>query len=227
MKSELVQNISHELRTPLTFIRGYVELLLDGDMGDLSDSQRAAVSIVDQKANALSKLVDDIISLQQVSPESLHFARLSLAEVGHVCVQAARASAKEAGITLKDEIPDDLPPVLGDRHRLSQVFDNLLGNALKFSDAGDVVTVRMVEEDTAIRTEVEDTGIGIPEDKLHRIFDRFFQVDGTTTRRFGGTGLGLAITKQIVETHGGEVGVESELGKGSTFYFTIPKAVTN
>ena len=224
MKSELVQNISHELRTPLTFIKGYVELLLDGDMGDLSDSQRAAVSIVDQKANALSKLVDDIISLQQVSPESLQFEKLSLAEVGRVCVQAARASARETGITLKDEIPDDLPPVLGDRHRLSQVFDNLLGNALKFSDAGDTVTVRMIEEDTAIRTEVEDTGIGIPADKLPRIFDRFFQVDGTTTRRFGGTGLGLAISKQIVESHGGQMGVESELGKGSTFYFTIPKA---
>ena len=141
-------------------------------------------------------------------------------------MQAAKASAAETGITLREEIPDDLPPILADRQRLAQVFDNLLGNAIKFSRTGDSVTVRMMREDASVRTEVEDTGIGIPVDKLSHIFDRFYQVDGTTTRRFGGTGLGLAITKQIVEAHGGQVGVESEPGKGSIFYFTIPKAGT-
>jgi signal transduction histidine kinase len=224
MKSELVQNISHELRTPLTFIKGYVELLQDGDMGQLNDEQQMAMDIVAGKANALSQLVDDIISLQQASRERIQFEVTYLTDVGHSAVQAARASAMEAGITLRDEIPDDLPHVLGDRQRLSQVFDNLLANAIKFSNPGGTVTVRMIEEDAAIRTEVEDTGIGIPADKLSRVFDRFYQVDGTTTRRFGGTGLGLAITKQIVEAHGGQVGVESEPGGGSLFHFTVPKA---
>lgn len=224
MKSEFVQNISHELRTPLTFIKGYVELLLDGDMGELNEEQEMAIDIVAKKANALSSLVDDIISLQQASRERIQFEVMSLTEVGHAAVQAAKASAAEAGITICDEIPDELPTVLADRQRVSQVFDNLLGNAIKFSNPGDTVTVRMFEQRTHIRTEVEDTGIGIPADKLARIFDRFYQVDGTTTRRFGGTGLGLAITRQIIEAHGGRVGVTSEVDKGSTFHFTIPKA---
>jgi signal transduction histidine kinase len=114
--------------------------------------------------------------------------------------------------------------VLGDEQRLGQVFDNLLSNALKFSEPGSTVTMRMCEEGELIRTEVEDQGIGIPADKLTRIFERFYQVDGSTTRRFGGTGLGLAIAKQIVESHGGEIGVQSVQNKGSCFYFTIPKA---
>ena len=224
MKSEFVQNISHELRTPLTFIKGYIELLRDGDMGELTEEQQMAVRIVADKADSLSRLVDDIISLQQVGQTQLKLEVFSLAELGHNAVQAAQASAAEAGITLHDEIPADLPPVRGDKHRLFQVFDNLLGNALKFSNPGDRVTVRMQEEETAIRTEVEDTGIGIPADQLSRIFERFYQVDGTTKRRHGGAGLGLAIVKQIVEAHGGRVGVASELNKGSLFYFTIPKA---
>jgi GAF domain-containing protein len=224
MKSEFVQNISHELRTPLTFIRGYVELLQDGDMGKLTAEQAGALGIVANKAEALSRLVDDIISLQQAGQASMRFEALSLTQLGHMAVQAAQASAADAGITLLDAIPDGLPNVMGDKRRLSQVIDNLLQNAIKFSDAGDTVTVRMSEEDTSIRIEVEDTGIGVPPDEQARIFERFYQVDGTTTRRFSGTGLGLAIVKQIVENHGGQVGVESVLGEGSLFYFTIPKA---
>jgi signal transduction histidine kinase len=224
MKSEFVQNISHELRTPLTFIKGYIELLQDGDMGALNAEQKRAMDIVAAKATVLARLVDDIISLQQAGKARLSFEVLCLSEVGHMAIQSAQASAAEAGITLLDEVPEELPVVMGDRQRLYQVFDNLLGNALKFSNAGDSVTVRMFEERATIRTEVEDTGIGIPADQQSRIFDRFYQVDGTTTRRYGGTGLGLAIVKQIVESHGGEAGVKSDLGKGSLFYFTIPTA---
>jgi GAF domain-containing protein len=225
MKSEFVQNISHELRTPLTFIKGYIELLVDGDMGELTEDQSMAADIIATKSEALSRLVDDIISLQQAGREQLRCERLSLAELAHAAIQAAQASAIENEIILRDEIPDSLvAPVMVDKRRLVQVFDNLLGNAIKFSNPGDTVTVRMYEEETAIRTEVEDTGIGIPADKVSRIFDRFYQVDGTTTRRFGGTGLGLTIVKQIVEVHGGQVGVESKAGHGSLFYFTLPQA---
>jgi signal transduction histidine kinase len=224
MKSEFVQNISHELRTPLTFIRGYMELLHDGDMGELSQDQQMAIDIVAAKADVLARLVDDIISLQQISRGQLEAEILSLAELGHAAVRAARPSAAEGGIALYDEIPAELPAVMGDRQRLYQVFDNLLGNALKFSNPGDTVTVRMWEEQSVIRTEVEDTGIGIPADQLTRIFERFYQVDGTRTRRRGGTGLGLALVRQYVEAHGGQVGVRSEPNKGSLFYFTIRKA---
>ena len=226
MKSELIQNISHELRTPLTFIKGYVELLQDGEMGVLNEAQETAMEIVANKTEVLSRLVDDIISMLRVGKEQIRTSLVSLADIGHISVQAARASAVEAGLTLNDEIPDGLPPVLGDKRRLGQVFDNLLQNAIKFSQPGGAITVRMREEGLHVRTEVEDTGIGIPRDQLPRIFDRFYQVDGTTTRRFGGTGLGLAIVKQIVEAHGGKVGVESEVDKGSLFYFTVPQAGT-
>jgi GAF domain-containing protein len=226
MKSELVQNVSHELRTPLTFIKGYVELLQDGEMGELLEGQSMALEIVANKAEVLARLVDDVISMQQAGREQLHFESLCLADIGHAAVRAALASASEAGITLRDEIPDVLPLVVGDRQRLGQVLDNLLQNAIKFSHAGDTISVRMCTEEKNVRAEVQDTGIGIPADQLGRIFDRFYQVDGTTTRRFGGTGLGLAIVKQLVEGHGGHVGVRSQVGEGSLFYFTIPIAKT-
>ncbi len=222
VKSELIQNISHELRTPLTFIRGYVELLQDGDMGPLQEEQQSALEIVSNKAEVLSKLVEDIITMQLVSREQLRLEVVSLAQMGRIAIRAAMVSAQEAGLTLVDEISDDIPRVWGDRRRLSQVFDNLLQNAIKFSHPGDTITVRTRLEKGGVRAEVQDTGIGIAADQLSRIFDRFYQVNGTTTRRFGGTGLGLAIVKQIVEAHNGQVGVESELDKGSLFYFTIP-----
>jgi len=224
MKSELIQNVSHELRTPLTFIKGYVELLRDGQLGPLLDEQKAAINIVADKTGVLCRLVDDIIGMLQADTEQLHQAPVCLTDIGHAATQAAQASAMEAGLDLIDEIPKELPLVLGDSRRLGQVFDNLLQNAIKFSDPGGTITVRMRDEGTRLRAEVQDTGIGIAADQLSRIFDRFYQIDGSTTRRYGGTGLGLAIVKQIVETHGGTVGVESELKRGSLFFFTIPIA---
>jgi signal transduction histidine kinase len=131
--------------------------------------------------------------------------------------------AEEANIELRKEIPEDLPRVLGDWSRISEVFDNLLDNAIKFSPDGGAVTVRVKEEKDWLRAEVADVGIGIPDEKLSRIFDRFYQADGSSRRRFGGAGLGLAIVKRIIEANGGEVGVMSEIGKGSVFYFVIPK----
>ncbi|MBN1659743.1 MAG: GAF domain-containing protein [Anaerolineae bacterium] len=229
MKSELIQNISHELRTPLTFIKGYVELLLDGEMGQISDDQQMALDIVSNKADALSKLVDDIISMQQAGREQLQLEPLSMDEMAATAVRSARVTAQELGILLTKEEggeepspPEAAPLVLADRRRLGQVFDNLLQNAIKFSNPGGSIVVRVHYEGESVRVEVADTGIGIPKDQLARIFERFYQVDGTTTRRVGGTGLGLAIVKQIVENHGGQVGVESELNKGSVFYFTLP-----
>jgi len=225
MKSELVQNISHELRTPLTFVKGYLELLQDGDMGELNEEQKTALDIVASKASLLSRLVDDIITLQY-GREQLQLRPLSLSEVGHGVLRATQVTAAQARIALHDEVPDELPLVLGDEQRLVQVLDNLLSNALKFGNPGGAVTMRMYEEGRYIRTEIEDQGIGIPADKLERVFDRFYQVDGSTTRRHGGTGLGLAIVKQIIETHGGKIGVRSQEKVGSCFYFTIPKVPT-
>ncbi len=233
MKSELIQNVSHELRTPLTFIKGYVELLQDGEMGGLKPEQHAALGIVATKAEGLSRLVDDIISMQQAGREQMQFAPHSLAALGRLATQAAQASAQESDLDLVADI-QEVPSIMGDWRRLGQVFDNLIQNAIKFSAPGGRVVVRVRPEEllssrpqTWVRVEVEDWGIGIPREQQARIWERFYQVDGTSTRRFGGTGLGLAIVKQIVEAHRGFVGVESELQKGSLFYFSIPAIGAN
>ena len=223
LKDEIIQNVSHELRTPLTFIKGYADLLLDGSMGPLTEPQREAVEIIAEKTNLLSRLVGDIVTLQRIERGSLHFESVDLVALARISVQGFQTTAVKAGLEITLEAPPGPLLAWGDRERLSQVLDNLLHNAVKFSPHGGQITVRLVDAGDHVLVSVRDTGIGIPPDKLDRIFERFYQVDGSTKRRFGGMGLGLAIVKRIVEAHGGRVWAESELGKGSTFYFTVPK----
>jgi signal transduction histidine kinase len=224
LKDELVQNVSHELRTPLTFIKGYIDLLLEGDMGQINEKQRMSLAIVSEKTNAITRLVSDIMFLQQIEHESLQLANVDLADLAYKAVQGSRTATATAHITLQEIIPPDLPPVRADRDRINQVFDNLIGNAIKFSPEGGIITVQVQEMDEKLQVSVSDSGIGIPEDKLGRVFERFYQVDGSATRKFGGAGLGLAIVRRIVEAHGGRIWVESQVGRGSTFSFTLPKA---
>lgn len=233
LKDELVQNVSHELRTPLTFIKGYVELLVSGELGEMQQEQLDSLKIVLSKTDVLVRLVSDVVSLQAISPESLELAEVHLPDMAQRALAGVGRAAENAGLALQAEIAPDLPPVFADVDRLAQVFDNLLGNAIKFSNRGGTIIVRMFRQDADVRVEVQDCGIGIPADKHKRIFERFYQVDGTTTRRFGGAGLGLAICKQIIEAHHGTIGVAwSEVGHGTTFYFTLaagaqaPAAVT-
>ncbi|HEY4722350.1 MAG TPA: ATP-binding protein, partial [Anaerolineae bacterium] len=223
VKDELVQNVSHELRTPLTFIKGYVELMLDEEMGPLNAGQRESLAVVSDKTNALTRLVSDIIFLQQIERESLELGRHDLGEMARLALQSCEIAATHAGISLRLAVPDQPLRILVDRDRVNQVFDNLLGNALKFSFNGGTITIAVRDEGEVLKVGVTDTGAGIPADKLERIFERFYQVDGSATRRFGGAGLGLAICRRIIEAHGGRIWAESELGKGSTFYFTLPK----
>ncbi|NTU62663.1 MAG: cell wall metabolism sensor histidine kinase WalK, partial [Chloroflexi bacterium] len=131
--------------------------------------------------------------------------------------------AVTAGISLRLEAETDLPSIPVDRDRINQVFDNLLGNAIKFSPRGGTIVIEVKDAGDVIQLDVQDTGVGIPTDKLERVFDRFYQVDGSATRRFGGAGLGLAIARRIVEAHGGHIWVQSEVGTGSAFAFTLPK----
>ncbi|MBI5566783.1 MAG: GAF domain-containing protein, partial [Chloroflexi bacterium] len=225
LKDELVQNVSHELRTPLTFIKGYVELMLEQDMGPLNEVQRESLSIVAEKTNALTRLVSDIIFLQQIERESLDLAPHSLRDVAKMALHSCEVTATNSGIALRLDAPEVVPPIAIDRDRINQVFDNLLGNAIKFSPRGGTITIGVEDKGDHLQLSVSDVGVGIPTDKLKRIFDRFYQVDGSATRRFGGAGLGLAIAKRIVESHGGEIWVESEMGHGSRFVFTLPKTL--
>ncbi len=223
LKDELVQNVSHELRTPLTFIKGYVELILETDMGPLTDGQREGLTIVADKTNALSRLVSDIIYLQQIERESLRLSPQDMREMSRMALQSCEIAALNAGITLRLEAPAELPAILIDRDRINQVFDNLLGNAIKFSPRGGTITIHVENLGEMVLLSVSDMGVGIPADKLEKVFDRFYQVDGSATRRFGGAGLGLAIVRRIIEAHGGRIWVESEMGQGSSFKFTLPR----
>lgn len=224
LKDELVQNVSHELRTPLTFVKGYVDLLLDGEMGLINPDQQHALQIVGDKTAEITRLIDDIMSLQRIESTNLILESFSMDHLVEEAVSCHRLSADNHGIFLSWQGPGTAVTVTADRGRLNQVFDNLIGNALKFSPNGGTILVNLVEEADTIRVSVSDQGIGVPVDKLDRIFERFYQVDGSARRRFGGTGIGLAIVKRIIDAHRGRIWVESEVNKGSTFYFTLPKA---
>jgi signal transduction histidine kinase/putative methionine-R-sulfoxide reductase with GAF domain len=222
LKDEFVQNVSHELRTPLTFVRGYVEYLLEGYAGDLNQEQRQALEIVLNRSDAIVRLVNDIVSLKQAELQEMDLQPVALEQIALACVEGSKVAGEKAGIRIQIDFPSGLPPVYGDAKRLGQVFDNLLGNAIKFSPHGGVISVRLSQVSNAVQVVVRDTGIGMPSDRLEHIWKRFYQIDGASTRRFAGAGLGLAIVKRIIDAHHGNIWVESELGKGSTFCFTVP-----
>ncbi len=240
LKDEFVQNISHELRTPLTFVRGYSELLLEEVLGELNPKQRDALETIFDRTEGVVRLVNDIISIQQAQVEKIEHEPVNLAALAHSCVQAAELTTSKADPPRTDfrfvtDIAENTPQVMGDRRRLAQVVDNLLSNAVKFSPNGGKIYVTVVPSyhhfpqdagGSAIRTGVEvtvcDEGIGIPGDQIERIWDRFYQVDGSSTRRFGGMGLGLAIVRSIIEAHGGDIWVDSMPGGGSSFHFALP-----
>ncbi len=222
LKDEFVQNVSHELRTPLSIARGYAELLADGDLGELSPEQREPVKIVARRVRMLSKLVNDLTAIMEVGARELDWEPVDMAALVHDMADDFRVVAQEQDISLTTRIAPGVQPVFGDAVHLRRVLDNLLGNAVKFTPPGGCIAVRLRQEGEALVLEVQDSGIGIPADKFERIFDRFYQVDGGMSRRYGGTGLGLALVKEIVVAHGGNIAVESRVGEGSTFTVTLP-----
>jgi PAS domain S-box-containing protein len=225
LRDQLIQNLSHELRTPMTFVKGYVELMQEEAFGPLPPKLREPLTIVSQKTYTIERLVERIVSLQAVRPGTLTLEPLTLDGLIQEVAEHWQPEALEAGVEIALDVPSSLPPLAADHKQLTEAFDNLFSNAIKFSPKGGQVTVRMYGENGSVHVEVADTGIGIPPDKLPRVFDRFYQVDGTVKRRFGGAGVGLAIARQIVEAHGGHIWAESQgLGQGSTFHLALPVA---
>lgn len=224
LKSDFLSTVSHELRTPLTAIKGYTQLLIDGRAGPLTDMQVECLEVIAENTEIVIRRVNDILFLQESNVILPVRAPLSLRNIVTLVVDSMRERAREAGIELVLDIPPELPLIQGDTEALKLLFLHLLDNAIKFSPNGGQVTVALRDRGQEIWGEVSDTGIGIAPEYHERIFERFFQVDSSTTRAYGGAGLGLAISRKIVESHGGRIGVlRSAPGRGSTFYFTLPK----
>jgi PAS domain S-box-containing protein len=223
LKDQLIQNISHELRTPLTFLKGYSELMLEEAFGEIPPSFHDPLRIVRQKTDTVVRLIERIISLQAMSPQALDLEPLNLADLVDEAVDRWKPQMQRMGIRTRLDVLPDLPPVVGDRKRLAEALDNLLCNVVKFSPRGGQATIRLRAQHELVHAEIADTGIGIPPDKLSKVFNRFYQVDGTSRRRFGGAGVGLALVRKIIEAHGGRVWAESPgLGQGSTFHLMLP-----
>ena len=221
-QTDFITNVSHELRTPLSGILGYTELLLDGADGELQDEQRRDVLEVQAGGQVLLSLVNDILDESQIEAGkmTLKLGCVDLKAVIASVLTNLKSLADRKGLFLHADILDGVE-ALGDEGRLRQILTNLVGNAIKFTDKGGV-TINCLPWSGFWRVSVMDTGIGMPDDSRELVFERFKQLDQTTTRRFGGTGLGLAIAKGLVTIQGGRMGVDSTLGQGSTFWFTVP-----
>jgi signal transduction histidine kinase len=215
--------MSHELRTPLNAILGYTELILDQIYGDIPDRMRGVMERVQVNGHHLLGLINDVLDLSKIEAGqlSLEMIDFSLKGVVEGVLDAVEPLAVEKRIAVRSEISPALPPGRGDERRIAQVLLNLVGNAIKFTDAGEV-SVTASTTDGSFLVAVRDTGSGISEADQGRIFDEFQQADSSSIRRKGGTGLGLSIAKRIIELHGGSIWVESKLGEGSTFSFTLP-----
>jgi signal transduction histidine kinase len=223
LKANIVANISHELRTPLTHLKGYLELLLTGDMGPLTEQQQAALGIMERSSERLGRLIEDLLmfSLSEKEKLLLHLAPFSVQKLCTNSLGKSIHKAKERSIKIVLECDREAPEVIGDEEKISWVVLQFLDNAIKFTQSGGTVTLRTTLEDRMVRISVLDTGIGIPEARIDEVFDSFHQLDGSTTRRAGGTGLGLALAKKIVEAHGSIIQVTSDVGKGSCFSFAL------
>jgi PAS domain S-box-containing protein len=227
LKNEFLASMSHELRTPLNSIIGYAEVMLDGVDGELPDEAMEDVQAIYDSGKHLLSMINDILDLAKIEAERLELDRaaLPLAVVVDEVQRATAILVKDKPVEIKVELPAELPSIYADHVRLRQILNNLVSNAVKFTSEGYVrITAQHVPDERAVMVSVEDTGIGIAPEHVEVVFERFRQVDGSSSRRAGGTGLGLNITKRLVEMHGGRIWVESELGKGSKFSFTMPVA---
>jgi len=223
MRTEFVANVSHELRTPLTSIRGFLETLLEGKVEDQATIRRF-LEIINRETARLTRLIDDLLNLSKIEERQVvhRWQAVQLLDTVNKAIVMFQAQAKEQNLELVTELPAELPVVRGDPDMLAQVLINLVDNAIKFTPAGGRITVRAGANEENVRIDVEDTGIGIPPENIPRIFERFYRVEKSRSRELGGIGLGLAIVKHIIRAHGGKTGVESIVGKGSKFSFTLP-----
>ena len=223
MKNDFISSISHELRTPLTSIKGSIDNLLDGIAGKLNDDQREYLAIVNDESDRLVRLINDLLDLNKLEAGNI---KLFPEEVEYISLIAQvvfnfQELAYEKGLTLEMEAPSTEIYFKADRDKINQVLINLINNAIKFTEHGGIKVVVEDFKNQSVTTRIIDTGIGIPQDELDRVFDKFYQLNKPRTGKSRGSGLGLAITKNLVELHGGKIWVKNKEDKGSEFYFTL------
>lgn len=225
MKTEFVSNVSHELRTPLTSIMGYAKLMLSDRLGAMTDQQKDSLKIINSESERLTRLINDVLDISKLEAGKINFDF----RPGNISTLVSEVKtsfeniAYEKKINFKVHVDKNVPAVaIFDYDRIKQVYINLINNAFKFTPDKGRITVTVKSKNGFIHSSIKDTGEGIPKDNLPKLFSKFYQVDSSMTRKQGGSGLGLAISKEIIEKHHGSIDVESRLGKGSTFKFTIP-----
>jgi diguanylate cyclase (GGDEF)-like protein len=233
-KSEFVSMVSHELRTPLTIIKEGIRLNLDGTAGPTNDTQKECLNMALDGANRLGRLISDLLDVSRIEAGRLRLAKreVDVNKLVENLRDSYRGSMLEKKIALEFNIARDVPKVFGDSDKITQIVTNLIDNALKFTNEGGRITTSVTERSTMddpeqangfVEVSIADTGLGIPKDEVERIFQKFYQIGSHLTRQSGGSGLGLSIAKSLVEAHGGKISVQSELGKGSKFTFTLPR----
>jgi len=225
-KSQFLANMSHELRTPLNAILGYTELMADGAYGEPSEKMLGILKRLEANGSHLLGLINDVLDLSKIEAGQLvlELTDYSVQDIAQTVRSTLEPLAADKKLAFKVEMAPELPPGRGDGRRLTQVLINLVGNAIKFTDAGEVA-IKAEANNGAFHVSVRDTGPGISAIDQAKLFQEFQQADNAITRKKGGTGLGLAISKRIIEMHGGRIWVESQPGQGSTFAFTLPVVV--
>ena len=223
VRRDFVANVSHEFKTPLTAIQGFAETLLGGAMDDPQNRIRFLQIILDH-SRRLARLTDDLLELSRMDADrvDLEVDRLSVSQFVQSCIETTQRSAGEKNLHVSVHLETSVPDIAADRRRLAEVLQNLLDNAVQYTPSGGSITVSASSDGAEVEFTVSDTGIGIPKVDQPRIFERFYRVDVARSREVGGTGLGLSIAKHLVEAHRGRIWVESEVGQGSQFHFTVP-----
>jgi signal transduction histidine kinase len=222
MKDELLSVVSHEIRTPMGAVRGALGLMASGKIQTSDPAYQQLMQLASDNVNRLIRLVNDLLDVERLESgkQILNRAVVSTLELVNGAVEPIQVLARLQDLQIETQVEDALLHV--DADRITQALSNLIGNALKFSRAGGRIKVRCSAHKERVEFSIQDEGRGIPADKLHAIFDRFRQADASDSRQKGGTGLGLTTARAIIEQHGGNIWVESQLGKGSTFHFTLP-----
>jgi signal transduction histidine kinase len=225
LKGLILQNISHELRTPLTLIKGYLELLLEHQMGELQPQQRETLQTLCDRVDDIVTIVERTVALSPLQTLSLNYERIVVADLLDEVAKVFERRTTGSPVAVDVDPVDPALTFYGDVEKIKQVCYNLVDNSVKFSPQGGRVSIRAISDGSSVHLTISDQGIGIAEPQLTQIFETFYQIDGSSTRRFGGLGLGLTVVNRVVAAHRGEIWVESQLGRGSTFHVLLPKQV--